>query len=253
MSKSIYTFNIEKKAEVEEKRIETYLEDGIEKQRTITEKVEKVIPIEILLKEPNRKQVQEAELVFSVEMSKSIKLGILTKNMLLNKYKDTGGLDGEKETKALSQAYGDYQQVQVDIVNLRIIPDSEKTEDQVKELQEKENKMLTLRKEIVQRESSYLTLFSHTADARAQNKSILWYVLNLSYYKDTSVGHKDFVPIFKGNTFEEKEEALSKMEDEQDFIYQNTYLKLASLFSYWFFSGVVDREEFDKIIKEQNG
>jgi hypothetical protein len=253
MSKSIYTFNIEKKAEVEEKRIETYLEDGVEKQRTITEKVEKVIPIEILLKEPNRKQVQEAELVFSVEMSKSIKLGILTKNMLLNKYKDTGGLDGEKETKALSQAYADYQQVQIDIVNLRIIPDAEKTEDQVKELQEKENKMLTLRKEIVQRESSYLTLFSHTADARAQNKSILWYVLNLSYYKDTSVGHKDFVPIFKGNTFEEKEEALSKMEDEQDFIYQNTYLKLASLFSYWFFSGVVDREEFDKIIKEQNG
>jgi hypothetical protein len=173
--------------------------------------------------------------------------------MLLNKYKDTGGLDGEKETKALSQAYGDYQQVQVDIVNLRIIPDSEKTEDQVKELQEKENKMLTLRKEIVQRESSYLTLFSHTADARAQNKSILWYVLNLSYYKDTSSGHKDFVPIFKGNTFEEKEEALSKMEDEQDFIYQNTYLKLASLFSYWFFSGVVDKEEFDKIIREQNG
>jgi hypothetical protein len=253
MSKSIYTFNIEKKAEVEEKRIETYLEDGVEKQRTITEKVEKVIPIEILLKEPNRKQVQEAELVFSVEMSKSIKLGILTKNMLLNKYKDTGGLDGEKETKALSQAYADYQQVQIDIVNLRIIPDAEKTEDQVKELQEKENKMLTLRKEIVQRESSYLTLFSHTADARAQNKSILWYVLNLSYYKDTSVGHKDFVPIFKGNTFEEKEEALSKMEDEQDFIYQNTYLKLASLFSYWFFSGVVDKEEFDKIIREQNG
>ena len=253
MSKSIYTFNIEKKAEVEEKRIETYVEDGVEKQRTITEKVEKVIPIEILLKEPNRKQVQEAELVFSVEMSKSIKLGILTKNMLLNKYKDTGGLDGEKETKALSQAYADYQQVQIDIVNLRIIPDAEKTEDQAKELQQKENRMLELRKEIVQRESSYLTLFSHTADARAQNKSILWYVLNLSYYKDTSLGHKDFVPIFKGNTFEEKEEALSKMEDEQDFIYQNTYLKLASLFSYWFFSGVVDKEEFDKIIKEQNG
>jgi hypothetical protein len=253
MSKSIYTFNIEKKAEVEEKRIETYLEDGVEKQRTITEKVEKVIPIEILLKEPNRKQVQEAELVFSVEMSKSIKLGILTKNMLLNKYKDTGGLDGEKETKALSQAYADYQQVQIDIVNLRIIPDAEKTEDQVQELQQKENRMLELRKEIVQRESSYLTLFSHTADARAQNKSILWYVLNLSYYKDTSLGHKDFVPIFKGNTFEEKEEVLSKMEDEQDFIYQNTYLKLASLFSYWFFSGVVDKEEFDKIIKEQNG
>ena len=76
MSKSIYTFNIEKKAQVEEKRIETYIEDGTEKQRTITEKVEKVIPVEILLKEPNRKQVQEAELVFSVEMSKAIKLGI---------------------------------------------------------------------------------------------------------------------------------------------------------------------------------
>ena len=186
-------------------------------------------------------------------MSKAIKLGILTKNMLLNKYKDTGGLDGEKETKALSQAYSDYQQVQLDIVNLRIVADSERTEEQTKDLAEKEQKMLTLRKEIVQRESSYLTLFSHTADARAQNKSILWYVLNLSYYKDPSLNHKDYVPIFKGNTFEEKEETLSQMEESQEFIYQNTYLKLASLFSYWFFSGVVDKEEFDKIIKEQNG
>ena len=51
----------------------------------------------------------------------------------------------------------------------------------------------------------------------------------------------------------EKEETLSQMEESQEFIYQNTYLKLASLFSYWFFSGVVDKEEFDKILKEQNG
>jgi hypothetical protein len=57
MSKSIYTFTIDKVAKVSEKRTEKYTDDsGEEKERTITEEVEKAIPIEILIKKPNRKQ-----------------------------------------------------------------------------------------------------------------------------------------------------------------------------------------------------
>jgi hypothetical protein len=56
MSKSIYTFNIEKIAKITEKRQEKYTdESGIEKERSISETVEKSIPIEILIRQPNRK------------------------------------------------------------------------------------------------------------------------------------------------------------------------------------------------------
>jgi len=253
MSKSIYTFNIKKKAKVEEKRVEKYIEDGVEKERTITESVEKEVPIEILLKEPNRKQVQEAELVFSIEMSKCIKQGILTKAMLLNKYKDTGGLASETDSKQLTERYQEYEKAQLDLVTLKLTPEAERAEDFKDQLSNKEAEVVNLRKDIIQRETSYLSLFNHTADTKAQNKSILWYVLNLSFYKDPTKNHKDFVPVFEGKTFEEKEENMAKMEDAGDFIYEQTYLKLASIFSYWFFSGTVNKEEFDKIINESNG
>jgi hypothetical protein len=57
------------------------------------------------------------------------------------------------------------------------------------------------------------------------------------------------VPVFEGKTFEDKEESLTKLEDSEDAVYKDVYLKLASIFSYWFFSGTANKEEFDKIVK----
>lgn len=249
MSKNIYTFNVQKKTKVEEKRVEKYMDGEVEKERTITEMVEKEVPVEIQLREPNRKQVQEAELIYSVEMSKAIKQGILTKAMLLNKYKDTGGLASETDAKQLVDLYKELEKMQTAVISLRIVAEAERTEEQKEELSTKEAQLLSLQKEIVARETSYLNLFNHTADTRAQNRSILWYVLHLSYFKDPTKNHKDFVPIFEGKTFEDKEDYLTVLEDSQDTLYAEVYLKLASIFSYWFFSGTANQEEFDKIVK----
>ncbi len=249
MSKNIYTFNVQKKTKVEEKRVEKYMDGDVEKERTITETVDKEVPVEIQLREPNRKQVQEAELIYSVEMSKAIKQGILTKAMLLNKYKDTGGLASETDAKQLVDLYKELEKVQADVISIRIVPEAERTDEQKDELSKKETQILIFQKEIVARETSYLNLFNHTADTRAQNRSILWYVLNLSYYKDPTKNHKDFVPVFEGKTFEDKEEYLTALEDSPDTMYKDVYLKLASIFSYWFFSGTANKEEFDKIVK----
>jgi len=249
MSKNIYTFNVQKKTKVEEKRVEKYMDGEVEKERTITEMIEKEVPVEIQLREPNRKQVQEAELIYSVEMSKAIKQGILTKAMLLNKYKDTGGLASETDAKQLVDLYKELEKLQTAVISLRIVAEAERTEEQKEELLSKEAQLLGLQKEIVARETSYLNLFNHTADTRAQNRSILWYVLNLSYFKDPTKNHKDFVPIFEGKNFEDKEDYLTVLEDSQDPLYAEVYLKLASIFSYWFFSGTANKDEFDKIVK----
>jgi len=252
MSKYIYTFNIEKVAKISEKRQEKYTdENGVEKERTITEMVEKTIPVEIAIKLPNRKQVQEAEMVYSIEMSKCIKQGILTKTMLLNKYSDTGGLVNEKDSTELNSNYEKYYGLQVELANLNLKPESERTEEDKQLINEKQSDLIEIRRTIVERETSYLNLFNHTADTKAQNKSILWYVLTLSFYKDSSKNHTDYVPIFPGKTFEEKEEVLFSLEDKDDEIYSKAYNKLASIISFWFFTGKVDKEEFDKILAGQ--
>jgi len=254
MSKSIYTFTVDKVAKVSEKRTEKYVdESGAEKERTITEEVEKKIPVEVLVKKPNRKQIQEAEMVFSIEMSRCIKSGILTKAMLVNKYSDNGGLFSEQENKELNEMYSKLTDLQGKLVTLNIVPDEEKTDEQKSSLEKIQGDIISLRKDIVERETSYLTLFDHTADVKAQNKCVLWYVLNLCHYKDPSKNHTDFVPIFEGKTFEEKEESLSKLEEDESEIYKLTYNKLASIISFWYFTGKADKEEFDKMIAEKNG
>lgn len=252
MSKYIYTFNIEKVAKITEKRQEKYTDEtGVEKERTISETVDKTIPVEIAIKLPNRKQVQEAEMVYSIEMSKCIKQGILTKTMLLNKYSDTGGLVNEKDSTELNSNYEKYYNLQVELANLNLKPESERTEEDKALISEKQSDLIEIRRIIVERETSYLNLFNHTADTKAQNKSILWYVLTLSHYKDSSKNHTDYVPIFPGKTFEEKEEVLFGLEEKEDELYSKTYNKLASIISFWFFTGKVDKEEFDKILAGQ--
>lgn len=252
MSKSIYTFNIEKIAKITEKRQEKYTdENGVEKERTISETVEKSVPVEILIKQPNRKQIQEAEMIFSIEMSRCIKQGVLTKAMLLNKYSDSGGLVNQKDSDELNGNYEKYYQLQIDLANLNLKPESERTAEDKGLINEKQNAIVEVRKLIVERETSYLNLFDHTADSKAQNKTILWYVLSLSHYKDSTKNHTDFVPIFNGKTFEEKEEALYALEEKEDEIYQKTYSKLASLISFWFFTGKIDKDEFDRILNGQ--
>jgi hypothetical protein len=252
MSKTIYTFNIEKIAKITEKRTEKYTdENGVEKERVISETVEKSIPVEILIKQPNRKQIQEAEMIFSIEMSKCIKQGILTKAMLLNKYSDSGGLVSQKDSDELNENYEKYYQLQIELSSLNVKPESERSEEDKTLITSKQNEIVNIRKLIVERETSYLNLFDHTADTKAQNKTILWYVLSLSYYKDSTKNHTDYVPIFNGKTFEEKEESLYALEEKEDEIYAKTYSKLASLVSFWFFTGKVDKDEFDKILNGQ--
>ena len=79
--KNIYKFTVKVEREVdEESTIEKKNEETGEVEKVITvKKVKKEIPSEIVIREPSRRQVEDADMEFSVEMSKCIKRGILTK------------------------------------------------------------------------------------------------------------------------------------------------------------------------------
>jgi hypothetical protein len=182
-------------------------------------------------------------------MSRCIKQGILTKAMLLNKYKDSGGLVSEKDSKDLAEKYKELETLHAEIITLRATVSETDSEEQKNRLLKMESDLISLKKEIIFRETSYLNLFTHTADNRAQNRSILWYILHLSFYKDPTKGHKDFVPFFDGKTFEDKEDALVKMEEDGDDIYTKVYSKLADVFNLWFFSdNSPTKEDFDRAV-----
>ena len=239
MSKFIYTFTIDKVAKVSEKRVEKYTDDqGNEKERSISEEVEKKIPVEIQIRKPTRKQMQEAEMVFSIEMSRCIKAGILTKAMLMNKYSDTGGMLSESDAKALSKMYGELSVLQTEFTQLNL--KSNKDQDKLNEVSEK---MANLRRSIATAETNFSALLNHTADTRAQNKVITWYLLNLTHTEKD----EEKTPFFEGETFEEKKLNFYEMEENEDPLFTLVYDKLTAFISFWYFSANTTSKDFEEL------
>jgi len=114
--KSIYSFTVEMAKEVEEKTKEKRKNKaGKEEEVEVSKKVTKKMPYEIILKEPTRRQLEDADMEYSIEISRCVKKGVLTKAMLAKKYSDTGGILTEKDAERLVDLYGslsDFKQVE---------------------------------------------------------------------------------------------------------------------------------------------
>jgi hypothetical protein len=245
---------VEKEVEVEktrknkeglkEKYTETQVKKVKEKQivkelRKTTDKVDHVF----VIKQPTRREMEEADMEYSIEMSKCVKQGVLTKAMLMNKYTDTGGMLSEKDAKALSELYGRLGELQTDFTNLNMKSQSKANEEKRKELSEQ---MAQLRRTIATAETSFSALLNHTADTRAQNKVVTWYLLTLTNIDRGG----NLEPFFSGETFEEKKDSFYKMEEEEDALLSVVYDKITAFISFWYFSTSATEEDFKDLEKD---
>jgi hypothetical protein len=236
----LYKFSIFEDKEVSIEEVSKDKTTG--EEITIKKKVIEKVPIEIILKKPTRRQIEEADLEYSVEMSKCIKKGILTKAMLAKKYSDTGGLMSETESQRLVDLYKNIYDLQSE--NSRLDASVNKS-DEIKSRQEEILKQLnSARKEIIDIESGYRALFDHTADSKAQNRVLLWYILSLSYIKKQDMEVK---PYFKGKEFEEKLEDFYLKEEESSQQHLAISKKLSTLVAFWFFNQASSEEEFKEL------
>jgi hypothetical protein len=236
--KELFDFTVKINKEVE--KTETREEDG--KTITVTSKVNEDVPIRIIFKQPSRRDTEEAEIQFSVEMSNCIKKGILTKVMLVKKYSDTGGIFSEDDDKRLTAMYIDIAKLQREYVALE-----NGTAEQKQKAEVVLEKLAATRKEMVDLESTYLNLFNNTADVIAQNNIIRWFCINLAHKQE---GGGKIEPLFTGSTYEQKLENMRDLDEAEDPLYQAAFRKLATFVSYWYFSKNATKEDFKKLEKD---
>lgn len=236
--KELFDFTINVNREVD--KSETREEDG--KTITVTSKVKEDVPIRIIFKQPSRRDIEEADLQFSVEMSNCVKKGILTKGMLVKKYSDTGGMLSDGDNQRLTDLYVLIGKLQREYTSLSLKTNrSQQEEDAILE------KISAARKEAVEIETQYLTLFNHTADVIAQNNIIRWFCLNMTYKQEQG---GNIVPFFNGNTVEEKFDHMTKLDDDEDEIYEKTYKKLATFVTFWYYSKNATKQDFKQLEKD---
>jgi hypothetical protein len=238
--KELYSFTVNLEEEVE--KTETREEDG--KTVTTTQKIKEEVPYRIILKQPSRKNIEDADLQFSIEMSNCIKKGILTKGMLVKKYSDTGGLMSEDDAVEMTKLFAYIEKRQQEYLKAvaRVEGRNQQEEDAIIA------DIIKSRQRVIELESLYLNLFSNTADTIAQNNVIRWFCLYMTHKQKIPDGSID--PMFPGYSLEQKIESLHEMDEKEDPLYSKVYRKVATFMSFWYFSKNASKEDFEKLDKD---
>jgi hypothetical protein len=240
--KDIYNFTVK---ETVEKQVESVSTDAQGNEVKITKKENQESPIKVFLKKPSRRQIEEADLEYSVEMSRCVKKGILTKAMLVKKYSDTGGLMSETEAKTLYQNYQKLMDLQREYTENETVNKTD--ENRKKKSDELTLEMAKVRDQIVKTEMAYQSLFDHTADMKAQNRLLLWYIINLTYIQREDQDKPQ--PYFSGEDFEERLEDYYHKEEQEDKLYFEIARKISNVAAFWFYNQASSKEDYDNLFE----
>lgn len=241
IDKYLYQFIIEKEKEVEE--IESSKNDKGEEVKTI-KKIKSNIPIYFRILKPNRKLFDEAELFYGIKLSEGIKAGLLTRSLLAKRYQNDGGAMSEPEKQRYATLYIELYKLQSDLQRLEINLDKINKEEQTKKITDLLNQISLAKKELQEIENYHSTLFDQTAENRARNQTIMWWVLQLSYISEND---KDYSPFFGEGNYEKKLEKYDEIEEVDEFFSKNAMSKLAYFISLWYMGKANNFEDFKNL------
>lgn len=238
-NKWLYIFSVNKETEVEET---TEQEVNGEKVK-ITKKVKKQLPINFALKRPNRSLMEQADMFYGVKLSEGIRAGLLTRALLLKRYRNDGGAlsDADSQyfyelTSRLSSLEEDHQRI---MINMDKLPEGEKD----KKLSDVVKQKMEVLQSLQSLESLNQALFAHTAEAKAQVQLNNWWIVNLAYWDKEGKG--EFIEFFQGNSFDKKMNQWDSFEENPESYIVEALTKFALLIGLWN-AGAKSKEEFQQ-------
>jgi hypothetical protein len=239
--KWLYQFEVIDKKEVEETELST---DTDGKELKTIKKVLKPIKVKFKLKKPNRKLFDEAELFYGVKLAEGIKAGMLTKPLLAKRYSNDGGSLSNPEKQQYATLYLSLYQKESEFQKLNINIDNLEEEENKKRLNQVLIEMQNITRELQQFELNQISLFDQTAENRARNQTIMWWVLNISYIQKEN--SEEFEAVFPELTYEQKLLKYDELDEEGNPFWQEGLKKLAYFVSFWYMGKLLSEDDFKK-------
>jgi len=243
--KTIYEFFIDKEVIVQEKE-EKVNEAG--EKITITKDVKKPVPQKYFIKKPTRALFDDAELFYGVKLSEGVKAGLLTRTLLNKRYVDDGGVLSDRTKTAENAAYKDLFEFQDKLERLNSSKEDERAADFENQKKDLTDKIEILKNSLTELEVQKESLFDNTAETRARNKVITWWILQLSYLEKNG----DPAPFFGDGSYDQKMDKYDSIFESED----EHLLKVANAFiyfiSFWYVGRASSKEDFDKLKLDQN-
>jgi hypothetical protein len=235
-------FIIPKEEDIQETEASTN-ENGEEISTTKT--VKKTVDKKFVVRKPSRALYDEAELFYGVKLAEGIKAGLLTRALLAKRFNNDGGVLSDPEKDKFSKLYMSLFEKQARVTTIEDKPKRERSKEEETELQITIEELNASREQIQEFEMSQASLFDQTAENRARNKTILWWVLNLAYEKDGD----DHKGVFEGEDYNSKIDSYDRYEEKEDDFIDEMLKKFSYVVSFWFITKADTKEELDILLK----
>lgn len=240
--KTMFEFDIYHEKEIE--KVEVSTNEKGEEVKT-TSKVKTTVPVKLAIKKPTRSLFDEAELFYGVRLSEGIKAGLLTRALLAKRFNNDGGVLSDEEQKEYNELYLEFFNLQSEFQKLSIKEESIRNDEEKETLKAVVIKMNDARERLQKYEMAQANLFEQTAENRARNKTIMWWVLQLSLIQGDD---KKFKELFQDGTYEDKLKRYDEIEESESDIEKIAIQKLLYLISFWYIGRAASQDEFEKLL-----
>ena len=210
----------------------------IKKEDGSTEKLDK----QFAILKPNRKMKEDAEIFYASETSRFAKAGVLPKAAWNTILSNGGGTISDSEREVYGSLLLKFRDSSFELQSILIKNPQERTEKEKTRSDELIIELDEIKKEIQSFEASQIAIFENTAEAKARNRTILWWVLNLAYQKD----NENYLPIFSGESFGDKllkYDDFDENEEKYEFIL-SVLRRITYLITLWFLGKAESKEDF---------
>lgn len=206
------------------------------------------------LLKPNRRLREDGELFYAAETSRFAKAGVLPKAAWGTILSNGGGSISDQEREQYGNLLLKFRDLSFELQSILIKGEGERTESEKLRSDQLINDLDDIRRDIQNFEASQISIFENTAEAKARNRTILWWVMNLSYEKDGD----NYKSIFIGENFEEKLLQYDNFEEDEnkyEFLL-GVIRRVTYLVTLWFLGKAETKEDFElfdkNFIKENN-
>jgi len=254
--KDLYSFEIKRKVK---EKIAYNKEDKNGKIVEAFKTKTKTLSNKVIFKKPSFSDIEDAEFFYGQKYNEFINSGYLTRLMLNKKIGDMGGSSSKLSDELIQKAFLDNLEAS------KVIEfyEGQKglNKEQESKLSEAKKTFASTQKTISDFESFHRSQYDQTAEAKAEQKIIEWFIFNFSFYEDEIDGKKEEFPIFEGDYYEDKRSHyLSLCEDEEDIedksllknkgIFDQSFETLAKVANLWYNKMGSNQKEIEKSLEE---
>jgi hypothetical protein len=241
----LYTFTVTKEVPVQKQEEQEINGEKVTINKTVKEKK----PVYFAIKRPNRRMYEAADMFYGVELSEGIRAGLLTKALLLKRYRNDGGALSEPDTKLFEELISKLALVENKYERVMANLDNKTDEERQKEIALVLGEKKELLEQLQTLETINQSLFAHTAESRATNKLNAWWVVNLAYFSEDN---ENFVEYFPGDKYDDKIKNWDDKAEAEDAVFGQVAARLNLIIGLWQ-AGARSKEEFAQGEKEYGG